>query len=69
MKSYEFVVVKNGWMMGSFRRKAEAIAAAKKYATEWPGQPVEIKAHVFDVPLDQYDVADHYLYSYNVPVE
>lgn len=69
MKFYEFVVIKNGWMIGSFRRKSEAIEAAKKYANEWPGQTVEVKAHVYDAPLNQYDVGDHYLYSYNVPVE
>lgn len=69
MKFYEFVVIKNGWMIGSFRRKSEAIKAAKKYANEWPGQPIEIMAHVYDAPLDKYDVGEHYLYSYNVPVE
>lgn len=69
MKYYEFVVIKNGWMMGSFRCKSEAIEAAKTYANEWPSQTVEVKAHVYDAPLNQYDVGDHYLYSYNVSVE
>lgn len=68
-KYYEFCVIKNGWMMGSFRRKAEAIEAAKCYITDYPGQPVAIKAHVYDVPLDHYDVGGHYLYSYDVPVD
>ena len=67
-KYYEFCVIKNGWMMGSFHRKAEAIEDAKRYMAEYPGQTVAIKAHVYDVPLDRYDVGDHYLYSYDVPV-
>ncbi len=68
-KYYEFCVIKNGWMMGSYRRKAEATEAAKRYITDYPGQSVAIKAHVYDVPLDHYDVGDHYLYSYDVPVD
>lgn len=68
MKFYEFVVIKNGWMMGSFQRKSDAIDAAKEYANEWPEQLIEVKAHVYDAPLNQYDVGDHYLYSYDVPV-
>ena len=54
--------------MGSFQRKSDAIDAAKEYATEWPEQLIEVKAHVYDAPLNQYDVGDHYLYSYDVPV-
>lgn len=69
MKYYEFVVIKNGWMMGSFRRKSEAIEAAKKYANEWPDQTVEVKAHVYDAPIDRYDAGDHYLYSYDISAE
>lgn len=68
MKFYEFVVIKNGWKMGSFQRKSDAIDAAKEYANEWPEQLIEVKAHVYDAPLNQYDVEDHYLYSYDVPV-
>lgn len=68
-KYYEFCVIKNGWMMGSYRRKAEAIEDAKRYTAEYPGQTVAIKAHVYDVPLDRYDVGDHYLYSYDVTLD
>lgn len=68
-KYYEFCVIKNGWMMGSYRRKAEATEAAKRYITDYPGQTVAIKAHVYAVPLDRYDVGDHYLYSYDVTLD
>lgn len=56
-------------MMGSFKRKADAQASAAGYIAKYPGQPVAIKAHVYSVPLDRYDVGDHYLYSYDVPIE
>lgn len=68
MKYYEFVVNKNGLMMGSFKRKADVQASAAGYIAKYPGQPVAIKAHVYSVPLDRYDVGDHYLYSYDVPI-
>ena len=42
MKFYEFVVIKNGWNMGSFQRKSDAIDAATEYANEWPGQLIEV---------------------------
>lgn len=68
MKYYEFVVTKDGWMMGSYKRKADAQAATAELIKKYPGHSVAIKAHVYSVPLNQYDVGDHYLYSYDVPV-
>lgn len=68
MKFYEFVVTKSGWMMGSYKAKAAAIAEAKRLMADWPGEVVSIKAHVYGVPLDQFDVGDHYLYSYDVEI-
>lgn len=68
MKYYEFVVCKDGWMMGSHKRKADAIASANRLMDEYPGHEVTIKAHVYSVPLDRYDCGDFYLYSYDVAI-
>ena len=66
MKFYEFVVLKNTWMMGSFARKAKAIAYADNLRNKYPDAEIEIKANVYAKPLEAFDVGEHYLYSYNV---
>ena len=66
MKFYEFVVIKGGWMMGSFARKQEALAYADNLRNKYPDAEVTVKANVYAKPLEAYDVGDHYLYSYDV---
>lgn len=66
MKFYEFVVIKGGWMMGSFARKMEALAYADSLRNKYPDSEVAVKANVYGKPLDAYDVGDSYLYSYDV---
>ncbi len=66
MKFYEFVVCKNGLLMGSFARKSEALAYADSLRNKYSDSEVTVKAHVYGKPLDAYDVGDYYLYSYDV---
>lgn len=66
MKYYEFVVIKDGWMWGSYKWKKDAIEKADKLQSEYPDSKIKIKAHVYGKPLDTWDVGDYHLYSYDV---
>ena len=66
MKYYEFVVCKNGFMVGSYNRKADAIETAHRYETEYPDEDITVKAHVYSKPINSFDVWNYYMYSYDV---
>lgn len=66
MKYYEFCVIKNGFMMGSFDNKQSAFSWSSELRSKYPDSMIEIKAHVYSKPLSAWDVGDFYLYSYIV---
>lgn len=66
MKYYEFCVIKNGFMMGSFDNKQSAFSWSSELRKKYPDSMIEIKAHVYSKPLSAWDVGGFYLYSYIV---
>lgn len=74
MKYYEFVVTKTlvsnpdaePFMVDVYQSKKKAVAAANRIREDESSKSVEITAHVYGLPLDDYNCPDSYLYSYAV---